>query len=431
MIRIHVMLLSLIFCALTACSKKTDNTQPTPSGTGVNRPQGQSLGDVTEKTIGVEGGKIQSEDGQVEIIIPAGALTKETTIGIEPVSRTLVDRSENEQLPAYRLTPHNQQFQKPATIRFHYSIASLANIAYQDDKGKWRGMPNLQKDESAKTVSVQSTHFSDWTTYESIYLEPKEPIMVEVGKTLHLKVMTVTPMGLTEEDQANKEYYLDEPSPIPAPVDWRIVNGPGNGTILNVPTRATGIFTAPATLPLKNPVEVEAKVTLKTKGNVLLFANITITEPVKPGIDLKINGGPWIHFSDESFMSGQSYFASDGDFPYDRHSLYIRIEGGKAKGTGTWAWNDQPDAENPTTFEYIAKQPAPRTTYEHRFMNNPFDIWHMSPGFIRITAYAKDAMGDTWATGEFLIEKSTPYIEDSEGFPPPSRLEGKFKLRVD
>jgi hypothetical protein len=123
---------------------------------------------------------------------------------------------------------------------------------------------------------------------------------------------------------------------------------------------------------------------------------------------------PWIHFSEESF-SRCGYTLNDPTpfaFP-------------------PAAWQDMTGAGNETTFEYILKKPAPGKTYGHRFTNDDFDIWHMSPGYIRINEYKADDSGDQWATGQFLIETSTPFIEGSTGTPPPSRIEGNFKLRMD
>lgn len=424
---------SILLFAMFGCSKtkSPENEPQKPASTGVVRPLGQSVGQRVEKVIGKEGGTIQAGDGQLAIVIPPGALDKNTTIGIEPVSRTLIDRPENKMLPAYRLTPHGQQFQQPVTLKFNIASKDLARVAWQDDKGMWRGIPGKLSNESTNTVTVASKHFSDWTTYESIYLEPKGDIIVETGKSVILRVMSVTSMALTAEDLWKEEFYIDEPFEFPATVDWRIVNGPGNGTIAGVPTRAAAIFAAPGFIPAKNPVEVEAKFALKTGGYMLLLTSISIIEPVKPGIQLRINGGDPIYFDDESLSTGKSAFASDGEYPYDRHSLYFNIAGSKAKGVGAWAWDDLPETEDPTTFEYIAKTPGPRTIYSHIFRASDLDDPHMSPGKIRITAYAKDAFGQTWAKGDFVIEKSTPYIDGQTGTPAAVRIEGRFNLRAD
>ncbi|WP_109699167.1 hypothetical protein [Chitinophaga deserti] len=424
---------SFLLLAMFGCSKTQSpgNEPQKPSATGIVRPLGQSIGQRVEKVIGKEGGTILAGDGQFSIVIPPGALDKNTTIGIEPVTRTLIDRDENKTLPSYRLTPHGQQFLQPVTLKFNIASKEMAHVAWQDDKGMWRGIPKMLKNESANTVAVQSTHFSDWTTYESIYLEPKGSITVETGKSVILRVMSVTSMALTAEDQWKEEFFLEEPYEFPAYVDWRIVNGPGNGSILGVPMRAAATFAAPESVPAKNPAEIEAKFALKSGGYMLLFTSITILEPLKPGVQLRINGGDPIYFEDESLSPGVSAFGSDGEYPYDRHSLYFNIAGGKAKGVGTWAWDDLPETEDPTTFEYIAKKPGPRKTYSHIFRANDLDDLHMSPGKIRITEYTKDVFGQTWAKGDFVIEKSTPYIDGQNGTPPAVRIEGRFNLRAD
>lgn len=422
-------LIGLAIFSLTACKKEGDNIGVDQPGKIIARPTGESTGNHVEKTIGTVGGTILSGDGKLEIIIPEGALATGTTIGIEPITRTLVDRPGNSTLPAYRLTPHGQQFLKPVTIRFSYSKSSYANVAFQDNEGKWRGITNVYNDAASKTVSVKSTHFSDWTSFESIYQELEEGISVEVGKTVPLKIMTVRSSAWSEEDQDDEDYYVTEPTEYKSEVEWKIMNGPGNGSIDGA-TTANAVFKAPGSIPSNNPVRVEAKLKLKTGELMSVFTNITIIDKIEPGIHLKIAGGDWIHFSDDSFSSGMSYVGSDGDYPYDKHSIYIRIAGGHAKTVGTWAWNDA-DPETETSFEYILKKPAPRRVYPHTYTANDFDIIHMSPGNIRITEIKKDAFGDPWAIGQFLIEMSTPYIEGTTGTPPSVRIEGNFKLRMD
>jgi hypothetical protein len=428
----------IIVLSILACKECIAYNGDEQMHNGASRPRGHSIGERIEKIIGKQGGSILSGDGKFEALVPAGALDADVTIAIEPISRTVPGAMEKNSLPAYRLTPHGQRFTKPVTIIFHYTeeefkkVTPAESIAYQDMEGKWTGFRHIVINETARTVSVHSTHFSDWATYEGVYLEPREDVVVEIGKTTMLKVMTVTPMGLTEADQQKEEYYLEEPSTIPAAVDWRIVNGPGNGTIVGVPTRATAIYTAPGAVPGNNPVEVEAKVDLKKKGYMLLFKSITVVDRIKPGIHFIIDGGEWIHFNDaRSLIDGKSEIGDDGEYPYDRHSISIRIAGGHATGVGTWAWDDLGDPDSVTTFEYNAKIPGPRTQYSHRFTNSDFDIWHMSAGYIRITEYKADKTGTIWAIGDFLIEKSTPYIEGATGTPPASRIKGYFKFRVE
>jgi hypothetical protein len=406
-------------------------------GTGVVRPVGQSLGNRVEKTIGMQGGTITSKDGKLQVDIPAGALNTTVTISIEPITRTLVDSNEAISDTAYRLTPHGQQFLKPVKLTFKLDTETFskltpaaAGIAYQDSEGRWKGLGKVAVNTTEKSLSVNTTHFSDWTIYESIYITPKEDLSVEVNGTVHLWVKTVTSLALLESDRQKEEWFLEEPYDL-TPVSWRIVNGPGNGTILKVPTLPAATFTAPGSVPPNNPALVEAKVEVKNMGYLLLLKNITIRDTIQPGVHLRINGGAWVHFSTESFENKESYYATNGDYPYDKHSLYIRIDGGHAKGVGEWAWLDESGSDHNTTFEYIVRNPGPYTSYEHKYRNNDFDDWHMSPGYIRTTEYKEDLSGQIWATGEFLIERSTPFIDNHNGTPLSAKIEGNFRLRVD
>src|SRR5688572_21446627 len=175
-----IFLLSLVTFFFVACRKEPGPVKPEPTTEGVIRPIGQPTGNRVEKTIGTQGGSITSGDGKLKVDIPAGALSKNVVIGIEPITRTLVDSIEGNSTPAYRITPHGQQFQQPVKITFTYSAEAFrqltpaaAGVAYQDAEGKWKGMSKVDVNTASKSVSVLTKHFSDWTTYESIYLMPQ------------------------------------------------------------------------------------------------------------------------------------------------------------------------------------------------------------------------------------------------------------------
>jgi hypothetical protein len=432
-----IFLLSLVTIFFAACRKEPGPVEPTPETKGVIRPTGQSIGNGVEKIMGTQGGSITSGDGKLKVEIPAGALNKDVAIGIAPITRTLLDSIEGNHTPAYRITPHGQQFQQPVKITFTYSeeafrqlTPAAAGVAYQDIEGRWKGIGKVDVNTASGSISVLTKHFSDWTTYESIYLMPQGDQTVEVGSSVNLKVMSVVSMALLEEDRDKEEYFLEEPEYVQAKVAWRIVNGPGNGSVVMVPTLPAAVYTAPASVPPNNPALVEAQVDLKSQGRMLLLKNIAVVETIKPGLHLKINGGSWIHFDDEAFIRGETYYGSDGNFPYDKHSVYLRIAGGQAKGTGTWKWDRPANDEENTRFEYISKNPEPYTSYPHLYRNGDFDVWHTSDGQVTITDYKKDVFGKLWATGEFVIEKSTPFIDGYRGTPPAVKIVGNFKLRI-
>ena len=63
-----------------------------------------------------DGGTLVSRDGTVELIIPAGALSKKTNMSIQPITNLMP----NGNGLAYSLEPSGIQFQKPVQLVFHY-----------------------------------------------------------------------------------------------------------------------------------------------------------------------------------------------------------------------------------------------------------------------------------------------------------------------
>ncbi len=142
----------------------------TSSATGAVREKGIPDGSpIATKTIGPAGGTIAFEDGRISVTVPQGALEKDETISIEPITSTLPATAGP---GAFRLLPEGLHFKKPVTITFAYndsivrgSSPEVLHIAYQDDRGVWKAIKALQLDKLNKTVSVQSTHFSDWAVF--------------------------------------------------------------------------------------------------------------------------------------------------------------------------------------------------------------------------------------------------------------------------
>ncbi len=134
---------------------------------------GKPIGKIVEKMMNKDGGSLVSEDGTVELIIPAGALSKKTTISIQTMTNTF----QNGNGRSYRLEPSGIQFQKPVQIVFHSdpeeskdSAQLLMGIAMQDDSGQWYGLDEFTLDTIAKTISGNIDHFSIWATFDQLKL---------------------------------------------------------------------------------------------------------------------------------------------------------------------------------------------------------------------------------------------------------------------
>jgi hypothetical protein len=99
---------------------------------------GKDDGVKTEIKIGTAGGSISSADGVVTLIFPEDALSKKTTISIQPVENMAINGNGK----GYKMEPSGIIFNKSATIVFNYAnedtannAQALMNLAMQDENG--------------------------------------------------------------------------------------------------------------------------------------------------------------------------------------------------------------------------------------------------------------------------------------------------------
>src|SRR3954453_3032977 len=107
----------MLMLVLSGCvpGHSQPNKPPKPS------PVGAIAGDAVSANIGAAGGIIASADKRITVTVPAGALTVDTTIGVQPIENT--DAAGFGM--AYRLTPDGQKFAKPVTVAFTYGNGDL------------------------------------------------------------------------------------------------------------------------------------------------------------------------------------------------------------------------------------------------------------------------------------------------------------------
>ncbi len=127
-------------------------------------------------------------------------------------------RPDMEGRAAYRLMPENVQFAKPVIVTMKYNLVDLTpgtedvlSIAYQGSNGKWMGT-NASLDKATKTLTVETTHFSDYTFYEAyeIFSNRKELGGGEVAD-IRVGVHAVHPVTRNYMKSSQK-------SPLPTPV---------------------------------------------------------------------------------------------------------------------------------------------------------------------------------------------------------------------
>lgn len=172
-------LLPLLFCALSATAQKNS------SATKFFKPHdstviGTPVGKMVSREIGAGGGKLASEDGRIELIFPANALTETKTISIQPITNHFDSAAGN----AYNFEPSGTQFKKPVQVIFHYSDeenetcpADLMSFAQQDHNGKWTELEYDDWDSTAKILKGNIYHFSRFTNIYKIQLKT-DPIVI-------------------------------------------------------------------------------------------------------------------------------------------------------------------------------------------------------------------------------------------------------------
>lgn len=303
-----------VITALLGCGGGGASAPSSPTPPAVTAA-GTPIGVATTKVVGAAGGAVNSDDAFFTVIIPAGALGSDVTIGIQPITAESPGATR-----AYRLTPEGTTFVLPVTVAFNYAPDDIAGsapellwIASQQGDGTWLLAPGVTVDTVLKQVSVTTTHFSDWTQLYGVQIRPPGGSL-KPGESLNLAVVSCT--NIVETSTATYSVYaIDcQRAPVPAGEDdlpdlpplWRVdasswaVNGIQGGS------RAVGFvagqdmeaeYLAPATAPRTgNPVAVSVKIRKKSNGAVLstVVSNIEIVPVCGPASSRHTDGAALI-----------------------------------------------------------------------------------------------------------------------------------------
>ena len=240
-------------------------------------PKGTPTGTLVTQTVDNTGGAVTSSDSRMELKIPAGALASATAVSIQPLTNTAPNGGGD----AYRFGPEGTTFSQPVTITFHLnSAAEVAMIdsgfiATQGSDGLWRSQPGQTRDANAKTISVTTTHFTDWALLQTLVLKPDtarvrvttsadfDPQILYSGDDLlnpptNLKNLPIAPAPITMTDQGTNHV-------------WAVNSAPGGtaGTGLIMEINWKGHYTAPPNVPNPNPLTISLSVSV---GNQKVIA---------------------------------------------------------------------------------------------------------------------------------------------------------------
>ncbi|NOS85661.1 MAG: hypothetical protein HOP31_11015, partial [Ignavibacteria bacterium] len=307
-----------LICILQSCGDDTPSTGTNQNTGVINTTQiGTPNGPPVIASIGPSGGSLISADSSFELIIPAGALSVNTDITVQPVENFCF----NGHGAAFRLTPEGQQFSQPVTLRFHYSEEVLQStydilmgIARQDALGHWHYFNGVSNDTVNRVISATMTQFGsagdnnsgggDVSFFDIAHLEPRAG-NVSINNSLGL---TVSYEALPGKD--------GELSHLPRPIGSWWVNEVqnGNNTIGTIINRQGqfATFKAPQQVPTPDIVMVGALVNTNVnyRGQVIETYLLQSRVKIKSNIyrfHLRIN-----ELADWYSFSGYPCFLSDG-----------------------------------------------------------------------------------------------------------------------
>jgi len=273
-----------LFTALVAScgsgSSGSTNAPVRPPATPAVTGKGEPNGTPTQATIGAGGGQLTSSDGMLTVIVPPGALTADTPIGIQPITN-LAPGSLG---ASYRLTPEGQVFGSPAQLVFAFTDAELAGsalaalrVAYQDDKGQWRSLKSVTRDAAAHKLSVTTTHFSDWAQTTGLKLTPPSK-SIQAGESVDLRLEICLYKDYEESSDELSDLVLTCEQSRESTL-WAVngvAGGDGESGTVSEIAPGDAKYVSPDIAPTRNRVAVSADVPQTDGSKILVVSNITV-----------------------------------------------------------------------------------------------------------------------------------------------------------
>jgi len=305
MLVLSTLFFSLDVCGQTEDPEETDTTSTAADSVEVRITQlpdstaiGVTEGQLVSKAIGASGGKITSDDGRVELLVPAGALAKTTTISIQPI-KNLVPNGNGK---GYQFEPSGTRFVRPVEIIFHYSQkenetcpASLHFMAIQDKNGKWEYINYEDWDSMAKSLKGHITHFSAMVDGSEVELQPRE-VDLGLGQKCPFYLQTVVPPPLPDQGVDELPFLPGGPNVKSAMKDaiWSAKSGKVTKT-WNPKVKAT--YTAPTSMPAGRKDEVNLTLNMMTLQDVVSSRRVGKVKPKDVSIQKLVPTGEYASFS--------------------------------------------------------------------------------------------------------------------------------------
>lgn len=310
----QITVITLILLIATSCKKDPiENGNPIPSEP-IQSARGTSKGASVTKSIGPAGGELVSGDGKLKLTVLQGTVINTTQFSIEPITNTLFEDGSR---IAYRLLPEGVTFTKPVTLQFSYDGSVLENtvedfmtVASQQANGSWKLEPTVLN-KTLKTLTVETTHFSDWTVTGGFELRVENDL-VRPGEKAMLRVVTATDdllayLTVSSEDEAM----------LTALGNWKIIQGPGSlqtfrsgskgfakSAEYTAPSSVTGVTNVVITMEVEGFNRIKdpsAPGGVRQTGKMILYGRIIVSENYLTGL---FDGVPFGFFGNNVVATG-------------------------------------------------------------------------------------------------------------------------------
>ncbi|MDP4218042.1 MAG: hypothetical protein Q8927_17705 [Bacteroidota bacterium] len=360
-------------------------------------PVGVPVGSPVSKMIGAAGGVLYSPDSLLKLTIPAGALSANTNISIQPVTNSMPKGIGL----AYDLKPNGTKFAVPATISFHYSPDSVdnsfpyfLNIAYQDSSRAWRtDMVNRYFDTTAHTLSLDISHFTIYA-YDDGLGVAASPTKIYAGQTSSLFPYETLAQAPNDDGDV-----ITEATGVPGQYigQWFVNDIPGGNASVGTVTAGAGqaaVYHAPASLDHTITVFVACQFKVN-ETFVVGKSKATIKNPRK-GIKITVK-------------------------PYEEYDFTIKLY--YYDSTLSGFYGEMSNATVPVYTDHCqfdvhlkAKPVNPELTVTSSIQN-------FAPQ-VSAPYAAYDVFTWTWIPDPYgVIDVSSAYVDPSEGTPPDSVFE--------
>lgn len=367
---------------LLSCETEKESVGPgqAPSGqsAGAVTPTGIPEGAVITAQIGPSGGVIGSSDNRISVVIPAGALSANQTFSVQGITNNCPAGTGQ----AFRLLLHGVNFTKPTVVTFRYdetdvagTAPALMRIAYQNEKGIWISPKTKSLDTTARTLSVETMHFSDWTMFTTMQIDPATDFL-HPGENVHL-----TTSYLPDTQDNSGGMFVEIPQFIPTNLidKWTLS---GEGTLKG--SNNVADYTAPQTIPAANPAAVTLILNKTVKINGQEFKDLRLVSNIfvaPEGLSVQIDNGAWHTYAGGVNGSGGRYMI------VGRDGVESASVSWKGAASGTFSWTKSADV----AFNLN----KPKLIYQQIYGK----ALTVSGGSVRV-----DQSDQQWITGTFLVQ---------------------------